>query len=73
MFKELPFKAQNADVTPWFNQPGLGKQTMWEITTDMITNYSYTWNQLAEMGYIKVTILSFLSGKYDRCAGKVIE
>lgn len=73
VLKELPFKAQNADVIPWFNQPGLGKQTMWEIPKDSVTGYPYTWNQLAEMGYIRVTIVSSPSGKYDKYAGKVIE
>lgn len=75
VMKELPFKAQNADVIPWFGQPGLGKQTMWEIPVDTTGagGYPYTWNQLAEMGYIKVTIKSSPSGKYDKYVNTVIE
>lgn len=52
----MQFKTQTADIIPWFNQTGKGKQTMWKIPIDINTGYQKTWNKLAEEGYIKVTI-----------------
>ncbi|MFT6922761.1 MAG: hypothetical protein ACJA1C_001767 [Crocinitomicaceae bacterium] len=73
VLKNLPFGALDGEVIPWYGKPGLGKQTMWNIPKDTTTGYSQTWNQLAEMGYIRVTIVSSPSGKYDKYVGKVIE
>ena len=47
---------QLADVIPWFNQKGQGKQMMWNLPKDPTTNYPKTWNQLAEEGKIRITI-----------------
>ncbi|MFK8299034.1 hypothetical protein ACI76O_11660, partial [Capnocytophaga cynodegmi] len=49
-------KGQLADVIPWFNQKGQGKQMMWYLPTDPNTNYPKTWNQLAQEGKIRITI-----------------
>ncbi|WP_027379551.1 glycohydrolase toxin TNT-related protein [Chryseobacterium daeguense] len=69
----LPFKGQTADVIPWFNQVGGGKQTMWKIPVDPISCYPKTWNKLAEEGYIKVTIKKSPSGNYNNLVGTVIQ
>jgi hypothetical protein len=69
----LPFKGQTADVIPWFNQVGKGKQTMWKIPIDPNTGYQKTWNKLAEEGYIKVTIKKSPSGHYNNLVGTVIQ
>ncbi|ROI05782.1 DUF4237 domain-containing protein [Chryseobacterium sp. G0240] len=69
----LPFKSQTADIIPWFNQVGNGKQTMWKIPIDIATGYPKTWNKLAEEGYIKVTIKKSPSGKYNNLVGTVIQ
>lgn len=69
----LSFKSQTADVIPWFNQVGGGKQTMWKISIDPATGFQKTWNKLAQEGYIKVTIKKSPSGKYNNLAGTVIQ
>ncbi|CAH0203019.1 TNT domain-containing protein [Chryseobacterium sp. WG14] len=69
----LSFKSQTADIIPWFNQAGNGKQTMWKIPIDIATGYPKTWNKLAEEGYIKVTIKKSPSGKYNNLVGTVIQ
>jgi len=69
----LPFKAQTADVIPWFGQVGGGKQTMWKIPIDITTGYQKTWNKLAEEGYVKITIKKSPSGKYNSLVGTVIQ
>ncbi|WP_241286066.1 glycohydrolase toxin TNT-related protein [Chryseobacterium arthrosphaerae] len=69
----MQFKTQTADIIPWFNQTGKGKQTMWKIPIDINTGYQKTWNKLAEEGYIKVTIKKSPSGKYPNLAGTVIQ
>lgn len=69
----LPFKSQTADIIPWFNQTGNGKQTMWKIPLDVATGFPKTWNKLAEEGYIKITIKKSPSGKYNNLAGTVIQ
>ncbi|WP_336687599.1 hypothetical protein [Chryseobacterium bernardetii] len=69
----LPFKSQTADIIPWFNQTGNGKQTMWKIPVDINTGYPKTWNKLAEEGYIKITIKKSPSGKYPNLVGTVIQ
>ncbi|RBQ04048.1 glycohydrolase toxin TNT-related protein [Pedobacter miscanthi] len=68
----LTFGGQTADVIPWFNQVGNGKQTMWKIPIDPATGYQKTWNKLAQEGYIKVTIKKNPSGKYPGAVGVVI-
>ncbi|MGU3375148.1 hypothetical protein [Chryseobacterium sp. M5A1_1a] len=69
----LSFKSQTADIIPWFNQAGNGKQTMWKIPIDITTGFQKTWNKLAEEGYIKVTIKKSPSGKYNNLVGTVIQ
>lgn len=69
----LNFKGQTADVIPWFNQVGRGKQTMWKIPIDPATGYQKTWNKLAQEGYIKVTIKKSPSGHYPGSVGTVIQ
>lgn len=70
--KDCPFTAQNATVIPWFNQEGNGQQTMWKIPLDEKSGYPLTWNQLAEQGYIKITIVDNPSGKFEQTEGKTI-
>lgn len=69
----LPFKSQTADIIPWFNQVGNGKQTMWKIPIDINTGFPKTWNKLASEGYIKITIKKSPSGKYPNLEGTVIQ
>ncbi|WP_106915735.1 glycohydrolase toxin TNT-related protein [Chryseobacterium aurantiacum] len=69
----LPFKSQTADIIPWFNQTGNGKQTMWKIPIDITTGFQKTWNKLAEEGYVKITIKKSPSGKYNNLVGTVIQ
>jgi len=69
----LPFTSQTADVIPWFNQVGGGKQTMWKIPIDPATGYQKTWNKLAEEGYVKITIKKSPSGHYNNLVGTVIQ
>ncbi|SEH32761.1 glycohydrolase toxin TNT-related protein [Chryseobacterium culicis] len=69
----MQFKTQTADIIPWFNQAGKGKQTMWKIPVDINTGYQKTWNKLAEEGYVKITIKRSPSGKYPNLAGTVIQ
>jgi len=64
VLKDLPFAGQTADIIPWFNQVGGGKQTMWKIPKDPSTGYPMTWNKLVSLGYIKITIKKSPSGKY---------
>ncbi len=65
VLKDLPFKAQNADVIPWFGQKGGAKQSMWKLPIDETTGYPKTWNKLADEGYIKITIKESPSGKFS--------
>ncbi len=69
----MQFKTQTADIIPWFDQAGKGKQTMWKIPIDITTGFQKTWNKLAEEGYIKITIKKSPSGKYPNLVGTVIE
>lgn len=69
----LSFRSQTADVIPWFNQVGKGKQAMWKIPVDPTTGYQKTWNKLAQEGYIKVTIKRSPSGHYPNSVGTVIQ
>ncbi len=70
--KEL--KGQLADVIPWFNQKGQGKQMMWYLPKDPMTNYPKTWNKLAEEGKIRITIKDVHSSDPNllKWKGKVI-
>ena len=65
---------QLADVIPWFNQKGQGKQMMWNLPKDPTTNYPKTWNQLAEEGKIRITIKDVHSSDPNllKWKGKVI-
>ncbi len=72
IMNDLPFKGQTADVIPWFNQVGGGKQTMWKIPIDPATGYQKTWNKLAQEGHVKITIKSSPSGKYNNLSGTII-
>ncbi|MDR6922518.1 MULTISPECIES: glycohydrolase toxin TNT-related protein [Chryseobacterium] len=73
VLNSLPFQSQTADIIPWFNQAGNGKQTMWKIPIDPATGYQKTWNKLAAEGYVKITIKKSPSGKYNNLAGTVIQ
>ncbi|EZH71332.1 hypothetical protein ATO12_10800 [Aquimarina atlantica] len=73
VLQDLPFKAQNADVIPWFGQQGIGKQSLWDIPKDKITGFPETWNKLAEKGYIKIIIKDSPSGNYNNLVGKTIQ
>lgn len=75
ILQDLKFFCQEADVIPWFNQPGLAIQEKWIIPKDPNSpkGYSYTFTQLAEMGLIRITIVSSPSGKYPQLVGTVIE
>jgi hypothetical protein len=75
VLQDLPFNAQNADVIPWFNQAGKGKQSMWNIPANpnSAQGYPYTLSELAEMGMIKITIKSSPSGNYTNFINTVIQ
>ncbi len=73
VLKDLPFKAQNADVIPWFGQVGGGKQSMWKMPIDKTTGYPITWNKLAEEGYVKITIKDSPSGNFSNLKGIIIQ
>lgn len=73
ILQDLKFICQEADVIPWFNQPGLAIQEKWIIPKDPNSGYPYSFTQLAEMGLIRITIVSSPSGKYPELAGTVIE
>lgn len=75
ILQDLEFFCQEADVIPWFNEPGLAIQEKWIIPKDPNSpkGYSYTYTQLAEMGLIRIVILSSPSGKYPQLVGTVIE
>jgi hypothetical protein len=71
ILQDLPFKGQTADVIPWFDQVGGGKQTMWYIPKT--GNYPKTWNMLATEGYVKITIKSSPSGNFPNLVNTVIQ
>lgn len=73
VLQDLPFTGQTAGIIPWFGQAGNGKQTMWKIPVDPKTGYPKTWNQLAEEGFIKITIKNSPSGKYPDLINTVIK
>ncbi|RZS92436.1 EndoU domain-containing protein [Aquimarina brevivitae] len=71
VLKDLPFEGELADVIPWFGLVGNGKQTSWDIPVES-SGYPKTFSQLAEEGYIKITIKDSPSGKYSSLVGDVI-
>jgi len=73
IIKDLPFKGESADVIPWFNQVGKGKQMRWKIPIDPATGYPKTWNKLAQEGYIKIIIKDSPSNKYKNIVNKIIQ
>lgn len=72
VINDLPFTTMDADVIPWHDKIGGGKQNYWKIPIDPNTGYPMTWNKLAEEGYIKITIKKSPSGQYSSEIGKVI-
>ena len=75
ILQDLPFKAENADVIPWFNYVGKGKQSMWNIPANPNSpqGFSYTLSELAEMGMLKITIKSSPSGNFNNLVNTVIQ
>ena len=74
VLEDTGLTGQLADVIPWFNQKGQGKQMMWNLPKDPTTNYPKTWNQLAEEGKIRITIKDVHSSDPNllKWKGKVI-
>jgi len=52
---------------------GGGKQTKFNIAKNPQTNYSYTWNELAEKGYVKIVIKKSPNGKHSDLVNKIIQ
>lgn len=75
ILQDLEFFCREADIIPWFNQPGMGIQENWVLPKDPNSpqGYSYTFTQLAQMGFIRIVIVSSPSGKYPQLVGTVIE
>jgi hypothetical protein len=75
VLEDLPFGGEMADVIPWHGHSGGGVQTNWHIPVNPNSpkGFAYTWNDLANMGYIKVTIKSTPIGKYQKLVGEVIK
>jgi hypothetical protein len=73
ILKDIPFPGQTADVIPWYGKAGKGKQTLWEIPVDPTNGRTKTWNTLAQEGYLKITIKSSPSGKYNDLINTVIQ
>ena len=46
---------------------------MWEIPKNPKTGHPKTWNQLAEEGFVKITIKETPSGKYSTLINTEIE
>jgi hypothetical protein len=74
VLEDTGLTGQLADVIPWFNQKGQGKQMMWNLPKDPTTNYPKTWNQLAEEEKIRITIKEVHSSDPNllKWKGKVI-
>jgi hypothetical protein len=72
IIKKLPFDAETSSIIPWFNEKGLGKQTKWNIPRES-SGYPKTFTQLAEEGYLKITIEKSPNGKYNSLVGKIIQ
>lgn len=75
VLQDLPFGGETADVIPWHGHAGGGVQTNWHIPANPNSpkGYPYTWNDLAKMGYIKVTIKSTPINDYQKLIGEVIK
>jgi hypothetical protein len=72
ILKDLPFDGETSTIIPWFNQSGLGKQTKWNIPRES-TGFPKTLTQLAEEGYIKITIEKSPNGKYSNLVNMIIQ
>lgn len=72
VLQDLTFTGEEAEVIPWFGCCGKGKQVMFNTPTNPATNYPFTWNEMAEKGWVKVTIVSSPSGQYSKYAGLVL-
>ena len=55
----------NANVIPWFGQPGNGVQNRWNFGTNPQTNTWYSFSDLEDMGYIEIRILESPNNQYD--------
>ena len=66
--QDLSFRAQNADVIPWFGHSGLGQQSKWDMPKNPSSSdgYNFSFTDLAEQGLIKITIR-------DRPNGTIIQ
>jgi hypothetical protein len=73
VLQDLKFICQEANVIPWFEKPGLATQEKWIIPKNPNSGHPYSFTQLAEMGLIRITIVSSPSGKYPQLVGTVIE
>ncbi|MFK7004728.1 MULTISPECIES: hypothetical protein [Flavobacterium] len=65
ILEDLGFDGELADVIPWFNQKGQGKQVKWNIPKDPATGRPKTWNKLAEEGKVKITIKDIPNGNAE--------
>ncbi|OWP74316.1 hypothetical protein BWK62_14605 [Flavobacterium oreochromis] len=65
ILEDLGFDGELADVIPWFNQKGQGKQVKWNIPKDPTTGRPKTWNKLAEEGKVRITIKDIPNGNPD--------
>ena len=75
VLKNLPFKSQTATIIPWFGEQGNGKQSLWFIPKNPNSpqGYSYTLTELAQLGFIKITIKKSPSGRYPALVNTVIQ
>lgn len=65
ILEDLGFDGELADVIPWFNQKGQGKQVKWNIPKDPATGRPKTWNKLAEEGKVRITIKDIPNGNAE--------
>ena len=68
VLKDLPFKGEQAKVIPWHGYKGNGVQTQFKFPDN-----SWNLGNLQRDGYIKITIKSSPSGKYDVLSGNTIK
>lgn len=64
ILQDLPFTSQYATVIPWFGKVGGAQQNMWYIPTNPATGRSYTYTEMAQQGWIKITIKANPNGKF---------
>lgn len=69
---DIDITSNNASVMPWFDKEGNGTQSEWNIpiNPDTITptnprGYPYTWNELQDMGLIRIKLKESPSGNAD--------